>query len=224
MQAGEPSQRPNTVPSPAGFKAGAPLQLKRRKKYRLRRRQYTTRPDASVASPTPELQPRIDQLEKEMEELRTALSDSEERLMRSRSDLENQRRRFLREKDEFRKFAAEDLMRAIVPAMDHFGLALQSLENAADVSSVRQGVTMIHRELQSVLEQAGLKSIIPGVVPFDPQVHEAVGMDHDASKPDNHVLVVMRPGWELNGRVLRPALVRVNKMSVSTAEETAVEI
>jgi molecular chaperone GrpE (heat shock protein) len=49
-------------------------------------------------------------------------------------------------------------------------------------------------------------------------------MDHDPSKPDNHVLAVMRAGWELNGRVLRPALVRVNKLSVSTAEETAVEI
>jgi molecular chaperone GrpE len=206
------------------LKSSVPLQLKRRKKYRLRRRQYTAKPEASGGVAGPDLQPRIGQLEKELEELRTALAESEERLIRSRSDLENQRRRYLREKDELRRFATEDLMRSIVPAMDHFGLALQSLENAVDVSSVRQGVTMIHRELQAVLEQAGLKAIVPDVVPFDPHIHEAVGMDHDSTKPDNHVLEVMRSGWALNGRVLRPALVRVNKLAPTNAEDTVVEI
>ena len=188
-----------------------PVHLKRRKKYRLRRRSYTYQPEIGMGAGDSGDSVRLEQLEQELAQARAALQESEERVVRGRSDMENLRRRFQREKDELRKFATEDLMRSIVPAMDHFGLALQSINAAADIDSVRQGINMIHRELQSVLEQSGLTIIQPDVVAFDPNVHEAVGTEENPSIPDGHVSSLMRPGWALNGRVLRPALVKVNK-------------
>jgi molecular chaperone GrpE len=200
-----------------------PMHLKRRKKYRLRRRGYTFQAEPDRCGSSADAI-RIANLERDLAEAQQKLEEAEARIIRGLSDIENLRRRFQREKDELRKYATEDLMRSLVPAMDHFGLAIKSLDAASDTESVRQGVIMIHRELESVLEQSGLSIIEPGEVAFDPNLHEAVGTDADPSKPDGVILELMRPGWSLNGRVLRPALVRVNKVQpTEVTEETAAE-
>lgn len=211
------------VPPAPGTAPGAPglplAGLRKRRKYRLRRRGYNGRPlvEETAAPAAPALSPQVldklkaDKLaaEKERDELR-------EQMLRNRADLENQRRRHMKEKDDLRKFATEDLLQSIVPALDHFGLALQSLDTATDVNSVRQGVSMIHRELVGVLAASGLQAIEPLGQPFDPALHEAVATDSLPDRADGEILEVMRPGWMLRERVMRPAMVKVNKVAGAT--------
>lgn len=146
-------------------------------------------------------------------ELEGLLAEAKERVVRARADLDNQRRRFHKEREELRKFATEDLMRALTPALEHFSLALDSMQDASDMESVVQGVLMIQREFMGVLRGHGLEVIAPADQPFDPLHHEAVGTGCEPGLPDGAVIEVMRPGWMLNGRVLRPAMVKVNKLA-----------
>lgn len=190
-----------------------------RRKYRLRRRMYALTPEAHYADPA------VDGSESTLEPASAApkgplalqLQDVNERLVRARADMENQRKRFQKEKEDIRKFACEDIIRELINPMEHFALAMHSLETAQDVSSVRQGVTMIHRELITVLEQAGLKEISPIGQHFDPNEHEAVGTEHSDDHEEGAVTKVMRPGWKLKERVIRPAMVQVNRKASSTS-------
>ncbi len=195
------------------------LGLKRRKKYRLRRRNYSLNPvfdpmleDLDIQEMGgSELKGELDRMRGDLAQAQEGLREAQERALRARADIENQRRRHLKEKDDLRKFAQEDMMRAMLQPMDHFALALQSLDTATDVHAVRQGVEMIHREIMGVLQGYGLEEVVPVGETFDPNLHEAVGTAADPEKPDNTILSVMRSGWVMRGRVLRPAMVQVNK-------------
>src|SRR5690606_10703217 len=94
-----------------------------------------------------------------LEALQKQLQEANEIALRARADLENQRKRHMREKEEIRKFANETLVSELVPALDHFALALKSFETASDVNAMREGVTMIHREIMGVLQGNGLVEI-----------------------------------------------------------------
>lgn len=187
-----------------------------RRKYRLRRRLFNsleTPVGASNHHHACHHGEEVQEAEQQAHELHRQLQETHDQLLRARADLENQRRRHLREKDELRKYATEQVVRDLMPAMDHFALALQSFQGGTDVESLRQGVEMIHRELIGVLQGNGLSEIAPAGQVFDPARHEAVATDNQPDREEGEVLEVLRAGWELNGRVLRPALVKVNKLA-----------
>jgi len=195
----------------------------RRKKYRLRRQLFnfpaidSAEEGGSAQILDATVSDKDDQ--KLVEELQKQLKDAQERVVRSRADLENQRKRFQKEKDDIRKYAVETFLQDIVNPMDHFALALQSLETATDIGSVQQGVEMIHRELMNVLETNGLQVVNPTDDSFDPNLHEAVGTDYDPEKEEGQILSVMRLGWKLKDRVIRPAMVQVNRKPAEAATE-----
>jgi len=207
-----PSSSPPSPPS--GFMA---KNLKRRRKYRLRRRQYASAPLAQLLQDDGGAVAlgELEQARAEKAKLEEEFKAEQERGLRVRADMENLRRRHQKEKEEMRKFAGEEVMRSMVPALDHFGLAIQSLATATDVDSVRQGIGMIHRELLGILSSGGLQEIAAPNVPFDPNLHEAVATEPSADKADGTVLEVMRSGWSLNGRIMRPAMVKVVKNDTS---------
>ncbi len=168
----------------------------------------------SGAAPSAEAAQKVAELEQSISELKEQLKEAHDLSLRSRADLENQRRRFQKEKEDLRKYAKEELMRDLINPMDHFAIALHSLESATDLESVRKGVMMIHREFGMVLKQSGLSELNPVGELFDPNLHDAVSTDYDPEKEEGVILVVSRPGWELKGRVLRPAMVQVNRKKV----------
>lgn len=212
------------TPLPPGMQqAHAPvpmLSLKRRKKYRLRRRVFSFKPEAGATAAFDDslLKARIAQLEADLAVAKSTLAESEEKGLRSRSELENMRRRHQKEKDDMRKYAGEDLLRSIMSPLDHIELALASMDSAQDIAGLRQGIRMTFRELSSVLSQHGLEEIRPEGVPFDPNLHEAAATGNDPGKPDGCVLNVLRTGYALRGRVLRAALVMVNKVEAPKSD------
>ena len=115
----------------------------------------------------------------------------------------------LREQTALVERATEGLVEQLLPVLDSFQLALATLDRGTDVESVRKGVELVFAELLGVLERSGLEPIAAEGESFDPNVHEAVMQDDGAGEP--RVGDVLRTGWKLKGRVLRPAMVKVTK-------------
>jgi molecular chaperone GrpE len=134
-----------------------------------------------------------------------------DRFLRTAADLENFRRRTVREKDELRTIVTGRVLEDIFPVLDNLALALNAAKQPnADVKSLVGGVEMVLAQLKSALAAHGLKEINPANQPFDPHQHEAISHQPSADVKEEHVLNVVRPGYSLNGRLVRPASVVVS--------------
>jgi molecular chaperone GrpE len=144
----------------------------------------------------------LDSLQRERDDL----LDMTKRLQ---ADFENYRKRMLREQSLLVERASEGLVEQLLPVLDSFELALANLDGNGDgdTDRVRKGIELVYAELLGVLERAGLEHIAALGVPFDPNEHEAVLQEDGDGEP--HVGDVLRAGWKLKGRVLRPAMVKV---------------
>ncbi|MCX7719199.1 MAG: nucleotide exchange factor GrpE [Candidatus Sumerlaeaceae bacterium] len=149
----------------------------------------------------------------EITALRQALdrlkAEAEDTILRQRAEFDNYRKRTLKEKEQARSAATEDLVAKLLPVLDNFDRALHSTKTATDAGAIRQGVEMVAEQLRRLLEAEGVQEIPALHQPFDPEKHEAVSVEHTTEVPDNHVSGVMLAGYEMNGRVIRPAMVTV---------------
>lgn len=134
------------------------------------------------------------------------LSKLNDRYLRTLADFDNYRKRTEREKEDFRKYAVSGLLREILPVLDNFDRALDHAEEGDDF---HKGVLLIYKQLFDVLEKAGLKPIDEVGVRFNPNIHEGVIREENASVPSHTVTAVLQKGYFLHDRVLRPALVKV---------------
>jgi molecular chaperone GrpE len=147
---------------------------------------------------------RLTQLESERDEYLDTLR-------RVQAEFENYRKRVIKEQTALVDRATSGLVEQLLPVLDSFELALKNLDSADsdDIESVRKGVELVYAELLGVLEKAGLSRIEAEGKPFDPNIHEAVMQDDGDGEPV--VADVLRTGYTLEGRVLRPAMVKVTR-------------
>ncbi len=136
----------------------------------------------------------------EIKELKRRIEDLENQLKRAVADYRNQEMRFDEEKKEIKKFANKDLLLRLVPAFDTLFLAEK---HVAD-----EGIRLTIKTLYSVLAEVGVDKIKTEGEVFNPQFMEAVTTDEGE---ENKVLEELRPGFTLNGKLIRPAQVRVGK-------------
>ncbi|MSO78466.1 MAG: nucleotide exchange factor GrpE [Acidimicrobiia bacterium] len=137
--------------------------------------------------------------------------DFRELAQRVQADFENYRKRMLREQTDKMERANEGLVEQLLSVLDSFELALSNIPNGdgdAD-EKVRKGVELVYAELLGVLEKSGLERIDAFGKPFDPHEHEAVAQEDGDGEPV--VCDILRSGYRLKGRVLRPATVRVTR-------------
>ena len=153
-----------------------------------------------------------------MEALRASLAAKtkevqslQDRLLRAHAELENVKKRAAREKAEFLKFATEGLLLEFLPVLDNLERAIASARSEMVSTPLLEGVEMTARLFLSVLEKAGVKPIEALGRPFDPAVHEAVAQTDGPPEEVNRVVDVIQKGYLLEGRVLRPAMVRVSR-------------
>src|SRR5271170_4632116 len=138
-------------------------------------------------------------------------ADNYDRYVRSVADLENFRRRSVREKEELRLFAASRLLEDLLPVLDNLALGLASASQPkAEIKSLVGGVELVQQQLKSALQAHGLKEINPVGEEFDPHQHEAISHEPSKTVKSEHILKVVRTGYILNGRLLRPASVIVS--------------
>lgn len=134
-----------------------------------------------------------------------------DKFLRTAADLENFRRRVVREKDDLRTAATGKVLEDIFPVLDNLGFAIAAAKQPnADLKSLVGGVEMVLNQLKSALANHGLKEINPAGQLFDPHQHESLSHQPSAEVKEEHVLTVVRTGYSLNGRLLRPASVVVS--------------
>jgi molecular chaperone GrpE len=132
-------------------------------------------------------------------------------LRRLQADFDNYRKRTLREQTARAASASQALVARLLPVLDNFELAVSHAEQSRDFDRMLKGVEMVFGELREVLQGEGLVKIEAEGKPFDPERHEAViAVDQEGAEPGT-VVDVVRAGYELRGRVLRPAMVKVAK-------------
>lgn len=148
--------------------------------------------------------------EEQLAAARAEAAAAQDRYLRSVADLENYRKRALREKDELRQFAAANVVEDLIPILDNLGLGLAAAkQSAGDAKSIADGIGMVLEQFKSTLARHGLKEINPLGQPFDPNQHDCIAHQPDEA-PEEKVIQVTRLGYSLNGRLLRPASVIVS--------------
>jgi molecular chaperone GrpE len=132
-------------------------------------------------------------------------------LRRLQADFDNYRKRTLREQTARAASASQALVAKLLPVLDNFELAVSAAEQSRDFDRMLKGVEMVFGELREVLQGEGLVKIEAEGKPFDPERHEAVvAVEQEDTEPGT-VVDIVRTGYELRGKVLRPAMVKVAK-------------
>ena len=158
----------------------------------------STPPAEAAAAPVPD----------ELAAAKKEAAENYNRYLRAVADLENFRRRTVREKDELRQYAASGVLEDLLPVVDNLVLALNAAKQpGADVKTITSGVEMVLTQLKAALSKHGLKEINPEGQAFDANLHESISAQPHPEVPDGNVAAVVRPGFSLNGRLLRPASV-----------------
>jgi molecular chaperone GrpE len=145
---------------------------------------------------------RIHQLEGELE---TAKED----VMRATAEVQNVKRRTEQEKRQTRQMATRDLVEALLPVLDNFERTVAHLQNAPDPQKILNGISAVEKQLRLVLESQNLRRIQAVGQPFDPELHEAIGMEASDEYPSETVIAEVEPGYMMGDKVIRPARVKV---------------
>ncbi|EPN8461872.1 molecular chaperone GrpE [Vibrio cidicii] len=152
-------------------------------------------------------------------ELEAALLASESRVkeqqdavLRARADVENMRRRSEQEIDKARKYALNKFAEELLPVIDNLERAIQAADVESEaVKPLLEGVELTHKTFVDTVNKFGLKEINPEGEVFNPEFHQAMSIQESPDHESNTVMFVMQKGYELNGRVIRPAMVMVAK-------------
>lgn len=176
-------------------------------------------PESESARPADEASdaPLVD-AEAELAAVRQELADATDRLLRARADMDNYRKRAQREMDEVRRYAEAQLVADLLPVLDNIERAIEAASQQSDSPALLEGVRLMYKQLQDVLAAHHCQPIDPLHAPFDPNLHEAILQQPSEEHPPGTVLQVVRRGYQMHQRVLRPAQVIVSKASSQSAE------
>jgi molecular chaperone GrpE len=146
--------------------------------------------------------------ESKIAELEAAAAEARDRHLRLAADFDNYKKRSRLEQLETIQHASGDLISRLLPGLDDLHKALDHKPEGIDEAWVK-GVELSVRKLEDALRAHGLEVIEAVGKPFDPKVHEAIGHEESSEHPEDTVVEVLRPGYRVRDRVVRPALVKV---------------
>jgi molecular chaperone GrpE len=159
--------------------------------------------------------PAADALQKEVDALKTQAAEYRDGWQRERAEFANYKRRMEKEQADLRQNAASRILARYLDVQDDFDRAMQDQPGeGASTEAVQQwasGVALIYRKFQAVLEAEGVSRIEAEGQTFDPALHEAVTHEDSADHQSGQIIALLRQGYKIGERVIRPALVRVAK-------------
>jgi molecular chaperone GrpE len=171
----------------------------------------STEESVSAASEPEELIPE-QTTEQQMEELQEKLRQAEEDVLRVKAQEQNSLRRAALDVEKARKFALESFVKELLPVVDNLERALASADSDQEnTEAVVEGVELTLKSLLSALEKNNVQPLDPAGEPFNPEQHQAMASVENAEVEANTVVEVFQKGYELNGRLIRPAMVVVSK-------------
>jgi len=154
----------------------------------------------------------IAELQAALEAEKARAEENYQLALRTKAEMENLRKRSTNEVDKARKFALEKFAGEVVGVRDSLEMGLDAAnKDDADVASIREGTELTLKMFTSALEKFAVQEVNPQGEAFNPELHQAMGMQENPDVAPNTVMVVMQKGYTLNGRLLRPAMVMVSK-------------
>lgn len=167
-------------------------------------------------------QARIAELEAQLEAAQQASLEERERAIRAVAEMENLRRRAAQDVEKAHKFALEKFAAELLPVLDNLERAIELADKENDtLKPMIEGVELTLKSMQSGVAKFGLVALDPTNQPFDPNAHQAMSMVPSADVAPNTVIAVMQKGYELNGRVIRPAMVMVARAPSASIDTQA---
>jgi len=157
-------------------------------------------------------QEKINELELSLAAAHTTVADQKDSVIRAKAEVDNIRRRSAQDVEKARKFALEKFAAEMLVSVDNLERALQSIDKEDESNKgIIEGVELTLQGLIASLEKFGVKAVDPQDQPFNPELHQAMSMQEVPDVAPNTVIAVMQKGYELNGRLIRPAMVMVSK-------------
>jgi molecular chaperone GrpE len=158
-----------------------------------------------------EVEDEIADLRKELEEIRQKSAEYLDGWQRARAEFANFKKRMERERQQAHQTAAGSIIRRYLEIVDDLERALKNKPTNGEGAEWAGGIELIYRKLISILEAEGVTSIEPQGQLFDPNLHEAISHEENPDHESGEIIEVVQSGYMLDGRVLRPARVRVAK-------------
>lgn len=152
----------------------------------------------------------IDAMQKEFESLQHEKEEMYQRTLRLQAEFDNFKKRSQKEKEADRKYKSQEIVNELLPAIDNLERALQ-VEVTEATSGLVEGITMVYRQLLDALKSQGVEVLETVGKEFDPNLHHAVMQIEDSELESNIVVEELQKGYMLKDRVIRPAMVKVNK-------------
>ncbi|WNC67465.1 nucleotide exchange factor GrpE [Thalassotalea nanhaiensis] len=157
-------------------------------------------------------QQKIAELEQALAAAQMTVADQKDSVIRAKAEVDNMRRRSAQEVDKAKKFALEKFAGEMLNVVDNLERGLATIDaEAEEQKAIFEGVNLTLQGLSSGLEKFGVKAVDPQDQPFNPELHQAMSMQEVEGVEPNTVIAVMQKGYELNGRLIRPAMVMVSK-------------
>ena len=157
-------------------------------------------------------QEKINELELSLAAAKTTVADQKDSVIRAKAEVDNIRRRSAQDVEKARKFALEKFAGEMLVSVDNLERALQNIDKEDESNKgIIEGVELTLQGLIASLEKFGVKGVDPQDQPFNPEFHQAMSMQEVEGVAPNTVIAVMQKGYELNGRLLRPAMGMVSK-------------
>ncbi|PKG58291.1 nucleotide exchange factor GrpE [Shewanella sp. Choline-02u-19] len=155
---------------------------------------------------------RVEELEKSLQEAQSTVDSQKDSVIRAAAEVDNIRRRAAIDVEKARKFALEKFANELLPVLDNMERALQGTDAEAEATkAIYEGVELTAKSFVNAVEKFGLTQVDPQGDTFNPELHQAIGMQPSTDFPANTVMMVMQKGYTLNERLLRPAMVMVSQ-------------
>jgi molecular chaperone GrpE len=163
------------------------------------------------------LREEIEAIQKQLDEVQAERDDLLGKLQRVSADYANFQKRMTRQVADSIAYEKEHMIKTMLPVLDNFQHTLEKSHAAESVEVVLQGVRIVYDQMLDILRSHGVEAIHAVDEPFDPSYHEAMMRREDPEHEDNTVLEEFQKGYTLNGRVIRPSKVIVNKLACTEA-------
>ena len=134
-----------------------------------------------------------------------------DKYLRAHAEFENAKKRMEKDKVDFIRYANDSFLLEFLPILDNLEIAEKHISQAKDFKSVQGGVDMIQVQIQKFLKDIGVERIKAEGEKFDPQLHEAIETEDSKDKDDGLIVGELKSGYKFNGRLLRPASVKIVK-------------
>ena len=200
------------------------------KKDSLREEDISTAPDEASHKDTPSHKKESEKTSKtetvslpkqEHEALLKKIQELEghkDELLRKAADYDNAKKRLVKEKEDFYKFATEQLIQELLPVLDNLNRAIEQAEKANPTDPILKGIHLIEKNVFTVLKKNGLTRIEALNQPFSVELHEAIGQVETSEKEEGTVVEEIETGYFLHHKLLRPSLVKVAKAPLNATE------